>query len=77
MKNIAGELKKEFSPETILDLDGVRFSFPEGWGLIRASNTESVISVRAEAKNEKRLAEIKSIIEDKLRKNKLNIIWGD
>lgn len=77
MKNIAEELKKEFSQEMILDFDGIRFSFQDGWGLIRASNTESVIGVRAEAKNENRLLEIKSIIENKLKENKLNITWSD
>lgn len=77
MKNIVSELKKKFSPEMILDFDGIRFSFQDGWGLIRSSNTESVIGVRAEAKSEKRLSEIKSIIENMLKEYKLNIIWND
>lgn len=76
MAKVINKLKKEFAPEMILDFDGIRFSFQDGWGLIRASNTESVIGVRAEAKSEKRLLEIKSVIENTLKENKLNIIWG-
>jgi len=32
-------------------IDGVKIYFPSGWGLVRASNTESVLSIRAEASN--------------------------
>ncbi|HEU5048970.1 MAG TPA: phosphomannomutase/phosphoglucomutase [Gemmatimonadales bacterium] len=31
-------------------IDGVRMTFPEGWGLVRASNTQPVIVLRFEAK---------------------------
>jgi phosphomannomutase / phosphoglucomutase len=33
----------------INDVDGVRVQFSEGWGLLRASNTEPVLSLRFEA----------------------------
>ena len=33
----------------IIDVDGVRVLFPEGWGLVRASNTQPVIVLRFEA----------------------------
>ena len=33
----------------IIDVDGVRVLFPEGWGLVRASNTQPVIVMRFEA----------------------------
>ena len=32
-------------------IDGVRMSFPEGWGLVRASNTQPVIVLRFEAQS--------------------------
>ena len=32
-----------------LDVDGVRVIFPEGWGLVRASNTQPVLVMRFEA----------------------------
>ena len=32
------------------DIDGARIDFARGWGLVRASNTQPVIVVRAEGK---------------------------
>jgi phosphomannomutase/phosphoglucomutase len=32
-------------------IDGVRMSFPDGWGLIRASNTQPVLVLRFEARS--------------------------
>ncbi|MGA3041493.1 MAG: phosphomannomutase/phosphoglucomutase [Bryobacteraceae bacterium] len=34
---------------SIVDVDGVRVLFPEGWGLVRASNTQPVLVMRFEA----------------------------
>jgi phosphomannomutase/phosphoglucomutase len=33
----------------VIDIDGVRMSFPHGWGLIRASNTQAILVLRFEA----------------------------
>lgn len=41
------------------DLDGVRVEFPDGWALVRASNTGPNLTVRYEAKTLDRLEEIK------------------
>jgi phosphomannomutase/phosphoglucomutase len=41
--------------------------FEDGWGLIRASNTQPVLVVRFEAKTEERLAEIREEMESWLR----------
>lgn len=38
-----------------LTLDGVRILYPDGWGLIRASNTQPVITTRCEGKDQKAL----------------------
>jgi phosphomannomutase/phosphoglucomutase len=46
----------------VIDIDGVRVNFGEGWALIRASNTQPVIVFRFEANNSARLAEIISIV---------------
>ncbi len=35
----------------VLDIDGARISFPKGWGLLRASNTQPVLVMRFEAEN--------------------------
>ncbi len=50
----------------IIDVDGVRIAFPDGWGLMRASNTQPSLVLRFEAQSEKRLAEIRALIEEPL-----------
>jgi phosphomannomutase/phosphoglucomutase len=55
------------------DIDGARIEFSDGWGLVRASNTQPVLVYRFEATTEKRLAEIRQLVEatvDRLLKNK-------
>lgn len=42
----------------VLDVDGVRVQFGDGWGLIRASNTQPVLVVRFEARSPERLQAI-------------------
>jgi phosphomannomutase/phosphoglucomutase len=51
----------------VIDVDGVRILFGDGWGLVRASNTQPVIVMRFEAKTEARLKEIREIVTTKLR----------
>jgi len=48
------------------DIDGVRITFPDGWGLIRASNTQPVLVLRFEAESERRVKEIRDLIENTL-----------
>lgn len=50
----------------ILDLDGVRINFPNGWGLVRVSNTEPKLVLRFEGKNKKDLKEIEKLFMDPL-----------
>ena len=33
---------------SVVDVDGARIDFPDGWGLVRASNTQPVLVLRAE-----------------------------
>jgi len=47
----------------IIDIDGVRVPFGDGWGLLRASNTQPVLVLRFEAANEERLSVIRHEIE--------------
>ncbi len=55
---------------SIVDIDGVRVTFPDGWGLIRASNTQPLLVLRFEAKTRSRLMEIQQLIESTLEKVK-------
>ncbi len=50
-----------------IDVDGVRIKFGDGWGLVRASNTQPVIVTRFEAKTPERLEEIKNTVLNKLK----------
>jgi phosphomannomutase/phosphoglucomutase len=64
VKKVKNELKKDYP---IIDVDGVRVRFEDGWGLVRASNTQPVLVLRFETLTEKRLQEIKKFIENKVR----------
>jgi phosphomannomutase/phosphoglucomutase len=46
-----------------IDVDGVRIQYPDGWGLIRASNTQPVIVLRFEARTRDQLDMIRGEIE--------------
>ena len=50
----------------VIDLDGVRINFGDGWALARASNTQPVLVLRLEAKTQERLEELKNILRDQL-----------
>ncbi len=50
----------------IIDTDGVRILFPDGWGLIRASNTQPVLVLRFEASTKQALASIRTLVEKEL-----------
>jgi len=48
----------------VIDVDGARVLFGDGWALLRASNTQPVIVARFEARTAARLAEIRGEVED-------------
>lgn len=47
----------------ITDIDGVRVQFDEGWGLVRASNTQPVLVLRFEATTQAKLDEYRTFVE--------------
>ena len=57
----------------VIDVDGVRVLFGDGWGLIRASNTQPVIVARYEAANPQRLAQIRGEMEGWLREQGVRV----
>lgn len=66
---IVDQARKWFSEHyDTIDVDGVRIVFPDGWGLIRASNTQPVLVLRFEAETPQRLDEIRRLVEGKLAK---------
>lgn len=56
-----------------LTLDGVRISFPAGWGLLRASNTQPVLVMRFEATDEDALAQYRGEVESWLRERGVSV----
>jgi phosphomannomutase / phosphoglucomutase len=58
--HVRKELRDEFS---IVDIDGVRAQFAEGWGLVRASNTQPALVMRVEAATSQRLNEYRRRME--------------
>jgi len=64
------EFRKKY--ETI-EIDGARILFGDGWGLIRASNTQPIVVTRFEAKTKERLEEIKNIVTDFINETKRNL----
>jgi phosphomannomutase/phosphoglucomutase len=51
----------------VIDVDGVRVLFGDGWGLIRASNTQPILVTRFEARSDERLHAIRAELEGWLR----------
>lgn len=50
----------------VVTVDGARAIFPDGWGLVRASNTQPILVLRFEAQSEARLGEIRALVEGEL-----------
>jgi phosphomannomutase/phosphoglucomutase len=50
----------------VIDIDGARVLFDEGWGLVRASNTQPALVLRFEALSPEKLEEIRKTVESVL-----------
>jgi phosphomannomutase / phosphoglucomutase len=67
--DVVKEATHYFQKELGLDvvtIDGARVEFPDGWGLLRASNTSPKLIMRMEAETPARLKEIRKLIESKV-----------
>jgi phosphomannomutase/phosphoglucomutase len=65
--HVVEEVKAHFRKYyKIIDVDGVRIPFSDGWGLVRSSNTQPVLVLRFEALTEERLHVIKEMVENVL-----------
>jgi len=55
--SVVARVSKQFrNTHAVIDVEGVRVLFGEGWGLLRASNTQPVLVMRFEAANQALLA---------------------
>jgi phosphomannomutase/phosphoglucomutase len=60
----------------VIDVDGARIDFGDGWGLVRASNTTPLLILRFEADTKERLAAIRSEVEAKLADVMKSVVGG-
>ena len=62
IKKLKRHFTKHFASCEINTMDGIRLRFPWGWALVRASNTQPVISLRFEANTKEKLHQIRNTI---------------
>jgi phosphomannomutase/phosphoglucomutase len=67
VRRCAEELKARYKT---IDVDGVRVIFAQGWGLVRASNTQPVLVMRFEAATPELLAEYRAEMESVVQRSK-------
>ncbi len=66
---LVAELAREFKGRyESIDIDGVRIKFPEGWGLLRASNTNPYLTLRFEGRTAAAVEQMQGIVYDALRR---------
>jgi len=68
IKLLTAEFRGQSDVRRVIDLDGARVVLEDGWGLVRASNTEPALTTRFEAKSEARAREIRQRFMDRLAK---------
>jgi phosphomannomutase len=66
ISDILEMLKKEYQKEKIIDIDGVKINFTDSWVHLRASNTEPILRIYAEARNKKDSLLLVNKVKDKI-----------
>lgn len=70
---IAANLQSKANDNFLInDIDGVRVTTPEGWWLLRPSNTQNVLVSRVEANSGSALADLKTMVEGEVAKVGIN-----
>ena len=72
VENLRRNFRKEY--KSVTTLDGVRVDFPDGWVLVRASNTSPFVRLTAEAEDKKTLKRLTDkfsmMLSDEIKKQK-------
>ncbi len=63
VEKLVEQIKKDFGEENVIDVNGARVQFLDGWFLIRASSNLPVLVLGFEAKTENRLKEFQKIVK--------------
>ncbi|HEX2965509.1 MAG TPA: phosphomannomutase/phosphoglucomutase [Syntrophorhabdaceae bacterium] len=64
VRKLTEEYKRKYN---VIDTDGVRVTFDDGWGLVRSSNTQPILVLRFEAVGEESLNRIQDMVMTDLR----------
>ncbi len=65
---IVEKISEEFSQTNeVITIDGARILFENGWGLVRASNTQAILVLRFEADSEENLQKIQKTVEARVK----------
>jgi phosphomannomutase/phosphoglucomutase len=74
VEKLTEEFKREFSK--VIDINGARVAFEDGWGLVRASSNMPILVLRFEAKTQERLEEIKRLFRKHMDKyDEISKVW--
>jgi phosphomannomutase/phosphoglucomutase len=52
----------------VVDVDGARILWKDGWGLVRASNTQPALVLRFEAESDARVTELRTLVEGQIKR---------
>jgi phosphomannomutase/phosphoglucomutase len=63
----------DFEDAALTTIDGLRVDFADGWGLVRASNTEPALTLRFEADSDESLENIKNAFRELLQEVKSDL----
>ncbi|MBA3632321.1 MAG: phosphomannomutase/phosphoglucomutase [Acidobacteria bacterium] len=65
---VVRRIADEFSSSNeVITIDGARILFENGWGLVRASNTQAILVLRFEADSEENLREIQETVQARVK----------
>ena len=67
VERLKTRFQRECLESEVITIDGARVVFADGWGLVRASNTQPALVLRFEATTPARLEAIQTLVMDKLR----------
>ena len=70
IRRVAEHFRKLYK---VVDVDGVRVIFENGWGLARASNTQPVLVLRFEASSPELLAQYQNEVEEAVAKARMSV----
>jgi phosphomannomutase/phosphoglucomutase len=62
--DVVSRIAEHFTREhEVITIDGARIKFGDGWGLVRASNTQAILVLRFEASSQDALDAIRDVVE--------------